>query len=356
LLLLVSVTTLLHNDLLRQVDDELVGECLKLVILFTAEVGEDCNSLGSGAAVVGKDTSDRGEVAGDLIDLGVKEISSLCGLTSWVGLSVPLQLFVEVSKVVDGSGIPWLNMVAVGLLEGNQTLESLDLGSEKSKKLGLLSSVLLLERGEVGDRDHAVDCSTDSEDWAVILFVGLNSGSPVLLKSLIDLILPCLNGLDDVLDLVSEVDVLALGGLLQSIAPWVDLRKLAAGGERLNLVTRGVENLNLSKGSREWNRPLTSEVVLINLLVDESLGQILNLVKIPEVNLGRGISFWEPQLSLDLIWHKRQSLSSVVLDSSGGWHVHIWAKVVVATWIHSEHGIKLRDYNTYGTGLLSDWV
>ena len=80
---------------------------------------------------------------------------------------------------------------------------------------------------------------------------------------------------------------------------------------------------------------LTSEVVLVNFLVDEGLSNILNLIEVSQINLRQSVSLWESKLGLDFSWDKRKGFSSIVLDSAWGWNVHIWAKGVIAIRVHT---------------------
>ena len=58
----------------------------------------------------------------------------------------------------------------------------------------------------------------------------------------------------------------------------------------------------------------------------ELLGLLPNSVEISEIWETHGVCLWESKLVLDLMWHKRQSFRSVVLNSSWSWDVEIWTQ------------------------------
>ena len=97
-----------------------------------------------------------------------------------------------------------------------------------------------------------------------------------------------------------------------------------------------MENLDLGKSSGHRDGALAGEIVLVNFLVDESLSNVLDLLEVSEVDLGLSIGLWESKLGLDLSWHERKGLSSIVLHSSWSRHVHVWTKVMVAVRVHSK--------------------
>ena len=70
---------------------------------------------------------------------------------------------------------------------------------------------------------------------------------------------------------------------------------------------------------------------------------LFDLVQVSQVLFSLSVGLWEPELGLDLIRHKWQSFSSIVLNSTGSWHVHVMANVVVI----GHHSNRL-NLNTYG--------
>ena len=114
----------------------------------------------------------------------------------------------------------------------------------------------------------------------------------------------------------------------------MDTRQGSRVSHVLHLIASGVENLNFSECGSEIHMTLTCEVILINFFIDKSLCEISDLVQVSQVDLTESICFWESQLGLDLSWYERKGLSSIVLDSAWGGHMHVWSKIVIAILVH----------------------
>lgn len=153
------------------------------------------------------------------------------GMVSLVSTSVFLPNLGEVGKIVASGSISWLDMVGIALLKLNELLHSLGLDAKKSDKLSM--SVLqwflvlsacnsLIEKSKVINRGHTL-MGEHVEDGAVVVLMLPNEGDLVVVdQGLVDVILLCLNSLNNSLDPISHVDVLALGSLLERVASLVN--------------------------------------------------------------------------------------------------------------------------------------
>ena len=120
----------------------------------------------------------------------------------------------------------------------------------------------------------------------------------------VDLVFLWLSCLHDVINALLDAGVTVLRGFLQGVEFCVQGFKFAWGSKCFDIVARSKEDLSLCDSDFEWNITLSGEIVLLDSGLEESLGFSLNLIEVSKVSLTECICLWEPNLSLDFIWHE----------------------------------------------------